>query len=425
MANNISFTRRHFLQTSALSLGLPILPSLAGISNVAIAQSAEQTQLKKISGMPLIVVFQRGGADGLGIVSPLDDIQFQAARPPDMRFSKAASIEKAAPIVLDGIPFYWHPDASALANLYQDKALLAWQGVGLLDETRSHFEAQEIIERGVSQLQRLPDQLGWMTRQSIAQTSGLARLSKNTAEQNVITSIPLFSGNDNLPRSLLGSTSAMAARDLQSGIQMPGGPAAMKAIEALFSADQAHPTAHQMQSVLHSINLINGALPKAPDNPNNIIPYQTAGSTPYPNSDPGMGLRSIARLLESKVGLQYAWVDQGGWDTHENQSWRLSYLLKDLGNALLAFSQDMQARNQPYVLLVLSEFGRRLRTNRSGGSDHGHASLAFVMGSSVSGGQMLGSFAGLATHQLDRGVDLAVTTDYLKVLDYALKKTNV
>ena len=114
--------------------------------------------------------------------------------------------------------------------------------------------------------------------------------------------------------------------------------------------------------------------------------------------------------------MKYAWVDQGGWDTHENQPGRIGGLLKNLSNALLAFDEDMLAKNQPYTLVVMTEFGRRLRSNRSNGTDHGHASLGLVMGSHVPGGKTLGVWPGLGTSALNRGVDLSVTTDYQKFL---------
>ena len=145
----------------------------------------------------------------------------------------------------------------------------------------------------------------------------------------------------------------------------------------------------------------------------------SSGKTPYSNADPSVGLRSAARLIEAKVGLQYAWVDQLGWDTHENQPGRLNELIRNLSTSLAAFSQDMDAKNQPYTLVVMTEFGRRLRSNRSNGTDHGHGSLGLILGTKVPGGQTMGRWPGLSTGSLDRGVDLAVTTDYQKFLHQA------
>jgi uncharacterized protein (DUF1501 family) len=119
--------------------------------------------------------------------------------------------------------------------------------------------------------------------------------------------------------------------------------------------------------------------------------------------------------------VQYASVDQGGWDTHEYQNGKLDYLVRDLSHALLAFDEDMRAQQQTYTLVVMTEFGRRVRSNRSGGTDHGHASTSFLMGDTIPGGTVLGKWPGLASHQLNRGADLAVTTNYQDVLLQALR----
>ena len=404
--------RRDFLKLGASSY-LLAHEAFAGMSDMAISGDsgsgikAAASVIKPNSNQasPLIVVFLRGGADALGILSPLEDPNFLAARPPDMRFT----VDKAAgsPIELNGTPLYWMANAKPFTELYADKRLVIWPAVGLRDETRSHFEAQEIMERGVQSLDRLPDSLGWMAR---AEQINTQRWSAN--------SLPLFSGNSSLPRVMQGARQVIVARDLQGGIPFPGGDNAFKAIQALCSADQSHSVSASMLETLQLIEEINRALPKQD---NRIAPYVSSGLMAYPNSDPGVGLRSVARLMQANVGLQYAWVDQGGWDTHEHQGWKLNYLVRDLSNALQAFDQDMQGQKKDYTLVVLSEFGRRLRSNRSNGTDHGHAGLALVMGSTVPGGQVMGKWPGLQADVLDRGVDLAVTSDYQEVLQQALR----
>jgi len=404
--------RRDFLRLGASSY-LFAQEAFAGMSDMAmsgdsgssIKTAASVIKPNSNQATPLIVVFLRGGADALGILSPLEDPNFLAARPPEMRFTA----DKAAgpPIELNGTPLYWMANAKPITELYATKRLVVWPAVGLRDETRSHFEAQEIIERGVQSLDRLPDSVGWMAR---AEQINTPRWSTN--------SLPLFSGNSSLPRVMQGAQQVIVARDLQGGIPFPGGDNAFKAIQALCSADQSHSVSGNMLETLHLIEEINRALPKQD---NRIAPYTSSGLTAYPNSDPGVGLRSVARLMQANVGLQYAWVDQGGWDTHEHQGWKLNYLVKDLSNALQAFDQDMQAQKKDYTLVVLSEFGRRLRSNRSNGTDHGHAGLALVMGSAVPGGKVMGRWPGLQADSLDRGVDLAVTSDYQEVLQQALR----
>ena len=418
--------RRDLLQASVAaylaSLGLPLI----GISDAAFAQSlqkkiadgkgggakAEQDQVLPSSNAPLIVVFLRGGADGLSFLSPLDDPDFLAARPPEMRFIPSGF--NTNPIMAGGTPLYWHPSTEPLSQLYQSGRLIPWVAVGFSDETRSHFEAQEIMERGVSSLQSLPDALGWMARQEISRDSRF-----NSKPKSGQFTLPLFAANNNQPRSMQGATEVLTVKDLMGGMNFPGGPASFRAIESLCQAESSHAVSPFMLRTAKNIDTLNQSLPKNPTD-GKVLPYVSSGAITYPNSDPAVGLRSVARLLQAKVGLQYAWVDHEGWDTHEYQNGRISNLLKDLSGALAAFDSDMQAQKQAYSLVVMTEFGRRLRSNRSNGTDHGHGSLAFVMGSSVQGGKVMGNWPGLTSDKLDRGVDLAVTTDYREVLRRAI-----
>ena len=397
--------RRQFLQTGLLG-GASFL---SGISNLAIG-SPKEGQSNTANNAPLIMVFLRGGADGLAILSPLDDTNFLAARPPNMRFEidkSANTILNLAAPRLNKTPFYWHPAAGPLAQLQANKRLVAWHAVGVKNETRSHFEAQEIMERGVESLQTLPDSFGWMARQVL--------LNKDQVPTSINT-LPLFAGSANMPRAMQGANQVLAIRDLQAGVPFPGGPAGLKALQALGEVDSNHPAAQSMLGTFNILEEVNGILPKMDSK---VQPYLSAGAAPYPESDPGVGLRSAARLIQAKVGLQYVWIDQGGWDTHEGQPGRLNNLITQLSNALLAFDEDMKAQNQRYTLVVMTEFGRRLISNKSNGTDHGHGSLSLVMGSAMPGEKMMGKWPGLDTAKLDRGVDLAVTTDYLELLKQA------
>jgi len=407
--------RRQFLQSSlaaywASSLGL----SLAGLSDLALAQPKKNEAAPgkwPATNKPFILVFLRGGADTLSLLSPLDDPDFIAARPPEMRIKLEGF--NTTPVMASGVggktPLYWHPNAQPLAKLFEASRLTPWVAVGITDETRSHFEAQEIMERGVSSLQQLSDSYGWMARQ----------LQQEAKGQSAKSILPLFAGNNNLPAVLQGDDAVLAARDLSYGISFPGGPAGLRALQALCAQEASHPASGLMRITADTIDAVNQAIPKEVQT-NKVVPYASAGQTPYPNSDPAVGLRSVARLIQAKVGLQYASVDHLGWDTHEYQNGKIDYLIRDLSNALLAFDDDMKAQQQPYTLVVMTEFGRRLRTNRSNGTDHGHGGVALVLGDGIQGGKVMGNWPGLGTGQLDRGVDLAVTTDYREVLKKAI-----
>ena len=384
--------------------------SMAGISDLVFAGDAPLSVPTSLPNnrAPFILVFLRGGADTLSFLSPLDDPDFIAARPPEYRFTPSGFNEK--PLIVDGTSLYWHPKAEPLAKLYNAGRFAPWVAMGFGNETRSHFEAQEIMERGVGSLQKLPDNDGWMVRQLARKHPPLGK-----------SVLPLFAGNNNLPGVMHGSNLVMAARDLSSGLNYPGGPAALRALQSLCSLEESHPASALMKETADTINVVNQTFPKEAGNSNKVAAYVSSGATAYPNSDPGVGLKSVARLLQANVGLQYACVDHLGWDTHEYQNGKIDYLLRDLSNALGAFDEDMQAQQQPYTLVVMTEFGRRLRTNRSGGTDHGHASTALIMGNKVAGGQIYGRWPGLSSGQLDRGVDLAATTDYRTVLKRALE----
>jgi uncharacterized protein (DUF1501 family) len=371
---------------------------MSGIGHFALAQTPLKIKALAQNG-PFIVLFLRGGADGLGILSPLDDPNFQAARGPQMRFDPSPS-----PVVKGTMKWYWHPSAAPLAQLMDAKRLVPWHAVGLTNETRSHFEAQEIMERGVDSLQMIPDAYGIISR--IA--------SQNQKNGNTF----LYAGSNNLPRAMQGNIPAMALRDLQNGVPFPGGADNLKIIEELVLRDRAHPAANNIQSTLENLNKIQVSLLQGDKK---LRPYETAGQTSYPNNDPGVGLRSVARLVQANLGLQYAWVDQGGWDMHEGEPGRLSNVLGQLSQGLLAFDQDMQAQNKKYTMVVMTEFGRRFRSNNSNGTDHGHGGLAMILGSQIPKAQMMGSWPGLNESDLDRSVDLAVTTPYQEVINQALE----
>ena len=394
--------RRSFLQ-SALASGL------FGTEGLTYAQTASPLEARQqmSPSHPMIMVFLRGGADGLAILSPLDDPHFIAARPPEMRFTPTLD-SVPEPIWYEQTLFYWHPAARPLADLYQAKRLAIFPAVGFVSETRSHFEAQEIMERGVQGLQQLPDRLGWFTRQVLARAFADRAGTSSSL-------LPLFAGSTRLPRAFAGASQALVARDLQAGLGYPGGENTLQALKALCAVDRSSQSAN-MHAHLMCFERVQEAFPKKDQR---VLPYGSAGNTPYPNTDPGVGLRSVARMVEAKLGIEFAWVDQGGWDTHESQPGKIQNLIGQLASALKAFDEDMQARSQPYTLLVMTEFGRRLRSNRSNGTDHGHASLALVMGTGVAGGQMMGGWPGLASAQLSQGVDLAVRTNYQTVFAYA------
>jgi uncharacterized protein (DUF1501 family) len=156
--------------------------------------------------------------------------------------------------------------------------------------------------------------------------------------------------------------------------------------------------------------------------------YVSANGANYPKGQLGSSLQQIAQLIKANVGLEVAFTDVGGWDTHVQEMGQrasvgqLPGLLRNFGDALAAFAQDMGDRMQDITVVTMSEFGRTARENGNRGTDHGHANTMFVMGGDVRGGKVYGRWPGLAEEQLYEGRDLAMTTDFRTVLSELVRK---
>jgi uncharacterized protein (DUF1501 family) len=154
--------------------------------------------------------------------------------------------------------------------------------------------------------------------------------------------------------------------------------------------------------------------------------YQPAAGVVYPNGAFGNSLKQVAQLMKANLGVEAAFTDIGGWDTHQNQgaaTGQLANRLKEFSEAIAAFWKDMGDDAENVTLVTMSEFGRTARQNGTGGTDHGHANVMFVLGGSVKGGKVYGKWPGLSNEQLNEGRDLKVTTDFRNVLGEAAYKT--
>ena len=350
-------------------------------------------------GPVLITVFLRGGMDSLGVVAPVDDRDYVADRPPEMRL--LADGDKPA-LKLDGAPaghdFRLHPEMPALRELYQDKRVALVHASGLANGTRSHFGAQELIERGIAS----PDEVahvngGWMARW-LAATGGAQG--------------PAFAAVAGVPEELAAHADTICAADLRGGMNLPGGKQAASVLKRLYGGGSSA-VERAAQRTLGGIALIDNSL-RLPDG--KVAPYQPAGGAAYEDTEIGRSLMAVARVIRMDVGVRAFAVDMGGWDTHENQPPRLATLAGQLSRALGAFHADLHDRLDRVVMIVMSEFGRRLRSNKSNGTDHGHAGLTIVSAPRIAGGRIHGSWPGLASEHLDNAVDLAMTTDIRSIL---------
>jgi uncharacterized protein (DUF1501 family) len=380
-------TRRTFLKGGGVAmLGLGALPSF--LQRAVAATPAPNNKI-------LVVLFQRGAADGLNIVVPFAEPNYYRLRPSIAVPQPTSQGKGDAAVDLDGF-FGLHPSLAPLAPIYRQGQLAIVHAAGSPDSTRSHFDAQDYMESGTPGVKSGDD--GWLNR--YLQTQPRER-------QTPFRAIAM---GEILPRTLRGSASALALPDVRQFQVMAVSPLAEGDFEAIY--------AQTVDQVLHGTGQETfdaiGMLKKA--NPARFLPQNGAQ---YPRNRFGQNLLQIAQLIKANIGMEAAFLESNGWDHHVNEGGaegQLSNLLRDLGQGLAAFYHDLGDRMADIVLVTMSEFGRTARENGNRGTDHGRANCMFVMGGLVAGGKVYGRWPGLADDQLNEGRDLALTTDFRTVL---------
>jgi uncharacterized protein (DUF1501 family) len=347
---------------------------------------------------PLIVVFLRGGMDSLNVLSPAGDKLLQAARPPALRVADTGA-DKG--LEIDGLKgadaFVLSKQAAPLADLFKKKQLSFIPASGLQHGTRSHFQAMDFIERGLSDDKHASPRDGWLTRASLAMGG---------AEPGSIVCM-----GSALPQSLSLCEDALPISDIWDIDWMPS--EAFR--EALFDVHRGDsPLDRSSRQAIDATARL--ALKLERDKDNQPILRDAPKGIAYPDGEFGRKLHFLAEMLRMAPDISMATADLDGWDTHESQADRLPSLLQQLSQSLAAFHDHLDAIDRSATVVVMSEFGRRLKANESRGTDHGHGGMMMVMGDGVAGGQMLGRWPGLEQSQLDEGMDLAVTTDFRDVL---------
>jgi uncharacterized protein (DUF1501 family) len=393
-------TRRRFLESAAVLAGSVAWPNWMPRLSFAPRQAAPR-------GDTLVVVFLRGAADALNIVVPHGEAAYYDRRPtlgiPRPDDSRASAAQRA--VDLDGF-FGLHPALRPLLPMWQAGHLAPIHACGAPDESRSHFRAMELMERGVDD-ERGPAS-GWIGRH-------LATL--NTGNPSPLRAV----GLGQLPqRSLSGAVPVSALRSI-ADFHLGGDARAVaqmqSALTSLYGGNE--PLSVVGRDTLDILDTLQALDP---------LGYVPAGEARYPDSEFGLGLRQVAMLIKAEVGLEVAAVDVGGWDTHFAQGGSeglMAGLLADLGQGLAAFHADLFEHANQLTIVVMSEFGRRAQENGSLGTDHGHGSLMLLAGGNAVGGQVHGVWPGLASEQLIGPGDLAVTTDYRDVLaEVCLKRLN-
>jgi uncharacterized protein (DUF1501 family) len=364
----------------------------------------------------LVVLFLRGGCDSLNLIGPANDKNYVEDRIAPLRVLDSG--DKPGLRLANGLDpaldFRLHPEAAPLAELYAAGHLAIVHAAGLSNETRSHFVAQELIERGV--VSDGTDQSTGAKSATTVESGWIARYAGVLGlDQAGVQTIPALSASNGVDMALEGFAAALAVPDLSGGAGLAGGDQARAVLTALYQG-AAGDVADAGRLTLGKFATADAHIPKGPDG--KPLPYQPEHDAKYDEGGDsgGRALEAIARLIKMEVGLRVACADMGGWDTHENQQGRFNALAGQLGRNIMAFWNDLSAWHDRLTLVTVSEFGRRLRSNKSNGTDHGHGGAMMALGGRVNGGRMYGKWPGLSTPALDRAVDLAVTTDYRAVL---------
>jgi uncharacterized protein (DUF1501 family) len=306
---------------------------------------------------------------------------------------------------LDGY-FALHPGLAALLPLFQKNQLAIVHAAGSPDPTRSHFDAQDYMESGTPGVKATED--GWLDR------------AIGTVPQEHASPFRAVAMGPNLPRMLQGSTAAVAIPDLRQFKVQPQSAAMASVAEGGFEAMYA-------QSVDHALHGTGSETFEAIDLLKNVdtAKYPPEHGADYPKSVVGQRLQQIGVMIKANIGAEVLFLDCGGWDNHVNEGGaqgQLANLLKDLGQSLAAFHQDMGDRMGDIIVVTMSEFGRTAKENGNRGTDHGHANCMFLVGGDIKGGRVYGKWPGLAEHQLNEGRDLALTTDFRVVVGEVLAK---
>jgi uncharacterized protein (DUF1501 family) len=343
----------------------------------------------------LVVIFLRGGADSLSLIAPTADADYLAARPEPLRVLRGGDRPgHALTAALADVDFRLHPAAGDLADLFRAGDLSLVHATGLTDSTRSHFDAEARIERAAP---------------GAASGGWLARWLAQAAPGGPL---PVLAVGTAAPESLRGAQAAVAP-DLAELMFLAGNgwaPALRARLAAGFGAHG--PLAATAAELLALSDALQGRIWQA--DTGQARPYSP--TVDYPDTALSGPLMTVAQAIKEDLGLRVATVDYGGWDTHANQAGQFEDLLGGLSRALTAFWRDLGPRQQEVAVVVQSEFGRRLRSNAQGGTDHGRAGAMLVLGPQARGGRLLGRWPGLTNAALEDGADLAVTTDYRDVL---------
>jgi uncharacterized protein (DUF1501 family) len=398
----INVNRRVFLKQGALAfvcLGAGPSWGPSFLRQTAFAADLGSSSSNKI----LICIFQRGAVDGLSMVVPYGDPFYYQNRTDISLAAPTQASGENTTLDLNGY-FGLNPALAPLLPLFKQGHLAAIQACGSPNASRSHFDSQDLMEMGVDEDKSIPD--GWLNRL-------IGCCPEDAAKKTAFRAVSMTAG---IPRSLQGVQDSLAIRDLDTfglagdvSVPLAGPSGTASGFESMYGSavdTVLHGTAKESFDALGMLKDVrNGA-------------YKPANGAAYPTNTFGRNLRQIAQMIKANVGLQIAFAEIGGWDTHANQGNGKGQLANNLGGfskALAALHQDLGDRMADVVLVTMSEFGRTVHQNGNRGTDHGHGTCFFTMGGSIKGGKIYGDWPTLAPDKLFQNRDLAITTDFRDV----------
>lgn len=378
----MAINRRDFLRNSLIGAGALSLPGMS----LAFAPTG-----KSVGGQGVLVsIYLRGGADGLSIVVPHADDDYYRLRPTLAITRPGGGLDSA--LDLDGF-FGLNPAFESLQPLFDTGELAIIHACGATHGSRSHFDAQELMERGVSS-------------KSGAFTGWLGRAVETLPSAGLDPFISAAMGTA-VPRSLSGLVAPLGISGIEGFDLALDGKEKTAARYLISNGPSAESDFGGVAlQTLEAVDLLKQAQPAQ---------FATDPTADYPTGGLAQHLMQLAQLIKSDIGLRAAGVDLGGWDHHQNQANVLPELLQELGASLAAFQRDLGVLSENVSVVVMSEFGRRAFQNGSAGTDHGSGNIMLVMGGGVNGGQVYSQWPGLRDSDLVEG-DLKITTDYRQVL---------
>jgi uncharacterized protein (DUF1501 family) len=387
--------RRFFIKSGGVALASFGLMSGAPsfLQRTVFAQTRER--LTGGRRKTLIAIFQRGAVDGLNMVVPFGESAYYDLRP-SIAIPKPATGNVEAAINLDGF-FGLHPSLSSFKSLWDSKRLAIVHAAGSPDNTRSHFDAQDYMESATPGVKSTPD--GWLNRYL---------QSKRDPDNSLFRAVSM---TQTTPRVMQGRAPTLAISNLadfsiragQNSANLQGG------FEAIYDQNVNDVLSGTGKDTFEAVNYLKKVNPRQ---------YQPQNGAQYPRTPFGNSLLQTAQLIKARVGLEIAFTDIGGWDTHVNEGssrGQLGNLLQQFSNGISALYTDLGQLMDDVVILTMSEFGRTVKENGNRGTDHGHANAMFVVGNAVRGGKVYGQWPGLKNEQLYEGRDLALSTDFRDV----------